>query len=893
MFNLFKRVRARSEGRRNATADPAAIAASTPTTAAALPNSVTSPEISPRQQACAAAWERLSAPVQRLRAAAKSLSFVSGAAMWEFVESRATPCLNDSAVQIKVPEPFLIMGAVPAPTSASGAGGPKKQRKLAVVLGDMNDLGDGESLVIVGFQGVVCLLPPAKLLPLLGIASRCGCGHFELLLHKVSPEVRSLAAPSTARRTDLATVEAGEYQTGSSHSNTAAKVRPGTAAVAVARHDAAGRPGCGSSGGGGGLMLNSSSNMQRWSGGHRQFGAGGGGSARVSGGLAGAGALHLCLLVECLSFAHCALSLLSEETPFMDIVGNLGVEGERTEVRDGPAVLACLYNNTMSDAQGVISLRALMSPHSTEGLRVALSLAHFAMRNLGRHMVPTPVLQMFASHYEGTEQKRKQRVSMRQAEERQAAAAAAAAAVTATTKASASVYSASAGGGEEKHPTTGSPLAPHRAPERARSFTGAGGLTPAPLYSERKGSGDSNTGANGDSKGQYRHHTVVERLARSRKSRSSICEPLPASDPVSMTLLMVPNHDRDALLLLVSFMSRLLANVPPHSDFFLMSLVGVFYDVMVDVAQSTNSPLFVAGLVQNHHVLVHAELSRASRGLRRSKDEKLILAKRFGVQTVDRSSWDSIFRNALCQCAEAWSSEQRRQAISYAAELLETVKPVALSSRPVQAVQASSGSGTPSTATMTDEGSGDDDGVNQEVRACVNALVHAFELTLQRAAPVMPAFVWEVLVRTKEYFPRDQVSRRYAENAALGELLTEPRLKMVCLLGALCRLLNCAGGGDAGIELVICRRMICKAVAPHTVDYPRDRIIELLLSLDADTRNAIASGKAGDTATTQLRLQAGGRQEGAQAFGFVEMHARVRAQLRAAGGTLPGNELVN
>ena len=89
-----------------------------------------------------------------------------------------------------------------------------------------------------------------------------------------------------------------------------------------------------------------------------------------------------------------------------------------------------------------------------------------------------------------------------------------------------------------------------------------------------------------------------------RHRNMSISKPLPESDPLSMTLLMVPSRDRDSLLLLLSFLSRLLKNIEPRTDFFLMSLVGIFYNVLVDDSEGGNSPLFVAGLVRGYRQLV-------------------------------------------------------------------------------------------------------------------------------------------------------------------------------------------------------------------------------------------------------------------------------------------------
>lgn len=316
----------------------------------------------------------------------------------------------------------------------------------------------------------------------------------------------------------------------------------------------------------------------------------------------------------------------------------------------------------------------------------------------------------------------------------------------------------------------------------------------------------------------------------------SIKELLPESDPLSMTLLMVPSRDRDSLLLLLSFLSRLLTNVEPRTDFFLMSLVGVFYDVLVDGTQGGNSPLFVAGLVRGYRQLIRAETSRASRSLKRAEGETRAgaAARRGSVSDItcpgnrsDSAEWKTV-SHALKQQVDKLTQQERVYVIDLADRLSILVVPV-------------DEFGKAASAAATSAAADANEGVFlAAVETCLKKILHALDLALKQASPLLPSFAWKALERVPGYFGQDAVSGRYAEAQMLKDFLTPPRREILRVLSLLSRVLlresNRAGtesklplyrthqtyeadvlgrhARQAGVEVFVCRRTLCRILAP-------------------------------------------------------------------------------
>ena len=132
--------------------------------------------------------------------------------------------------------------------------------------------------------------------------------------------------------------------------------------------------------------------------------------------------------------------------------------------------------------------------------------------------------------------------------------------------------------------------------------------------------------------------------------------PLSTTNPASMTLLMIPARDRDALLLVVSLFSRMLLTVEPKTYKFLMPLVAMFYDAVVDHKQHNNTPLFVAGFIREFRTLARAEASRASLMIRRTRGTTL-LSSEGDIEDGEKNN-----KRILLQCVGCWSTDKQRDA---------------------------------------------------------------------------------------------------------------------------------------------------------------------------------------------------------------------------------------
>ena len=718
-----------------------------------------------------AARARLAAPVLAVQRDAVALRFPSGADMFDYCETRLHPCMKNMAMQLPVHDDFLEW---------SRTGGSYAAARAFFLQGSPDGKREGVQYVVVGIQDSVMVLRPSVLLPLLRVASRCCTGSFTLLLHKVTPNVRALVLPSASRKSDLQamrncgrnTVAVGgeknvlHLDTSSVSTDTYVMrepTTPRTAAVNVS------------------MQQRSRTSLPE---------------------------MHL--LEDALAFCHVSMQFLPDDAVFMEVIGGVGDSNSALSSEETKALMAYVVQDGFPHHPG---LGAIMTVHCSVALTAGISLVRFAMQRFLTPIVPSPVLRMFGHHFETLLSRSPNREQN---------------------------DGGCGRGGERKSTTSAADVAALLANRPARA-------------QQKMKQRQSRVGASSS--------MPLNPTKRVRKRRNvSISEPLPESDPLSMTLLMVPSRDRDSLLLLLSFLSRLLANVEPRTDFFLMSLVGVFYDVLVDDTHGGNSPLFVAGLVRGYRQLIRAETSRASRSLRRAEGEMRAgknsssptrsggnVPRRGSVSNVtspgnraDSAEWKTL-SHALKQRVTKLTQPERESVNRMARQLCVLVVPANEFDK-----VASASAGAAASAVEEDIGSA---GRNTTVMAatrltdtevCVEQILHALDLTLKQASPLLPSFAWKVLERTPGYFGQDSVSRRYAEARILKDFLTQPRSEILRILSLLSRLLlresNVAGTasqlpvyrmywandavaserltGQPGIELIVCRRTLCRILAP-------------------------------------------------------------------------------
>ena len=686
------------------------------------------------------AKKRLAAPLLSVRENVIPLTFPTGNEMYDFSRHRLTPCLQNMAMQMRIPDDFLEWAK---------SGGSFAARKF--FLEELTNVKEqGSEYIVVGFQDSVVLLPPDVLLPLLQIAARCCSGAFTLLLHKHSEDARTLISPSLTRKSDLQTFlksKKGPRSNRVLHMS----LSPGAEIYSPKRPTTPNS-----------AAVNAS--IKRDSG--------------------GTGLAEMKLLEEALAFCHASVHFLPENTIFMDIVGSVA-EKSRTTQEEFCAVLSYL---TLDGYPSHPGLGVLFCPHSSKALSEVISLVHFALQRFPAPLVPTPVLHTCGDSLEGFFSEHK------------------------------------AEAGEAKN---------------------------VPLLSKKTSYNTASVLSHMSSHTQTpRHSETAQNIAAHRGS--AICQHLPESNPLSMTLLMIPSSNRDSLLLLVSFLSQLLANIEPRTDFFLMSLVGIFYGMIVDEKHTRATPLFVSNLISGYRQLVLAETSRASRSLLRNKSltkagdnwhssDRMRSKHESGKVDSLSPEW-KMLAHALRQLVAKLSKHEQRFVCDLASRLHSLVQPLHSNMQESDMAGTNEGSSLGETRVEIE---------NSEVKervvdSCIIAVMEAFKVTFQQAAPLLPAFGWKIFQRTKGIFRKDTISRRQADVSILKSLLTVPRQHILEVLGALSRVLLKDSTPDRAnnlgiyqryyssddlsaafnmkkqdLEIIVYRRTLCRILAPSGFDPER------------------------------------------------------------------------
>ena len=364
---------------------------------------------------------------------------------------------------------------------------------------------------------------------------------------------------------------------------------------------------------------------------------------------------------------------------------------------------------------------AIMSLESLTSIRKILSIIHFTLTTYSdMPLIPTPVLQAFGEYFVET---------------------------------------------NSSSTTSGEALVKSSGKRRASSFDGV-------KSSFVKGSGSAVT-AGSVVLSSSRPNSVL--LTRPLK------RPLSTTNPASMTLLMIPARDRDALLLVVSLFSRMLLTVEPKTYSFLMPLVAMFYEAVVDHKQHNNTPLFVAGLIREFRTLARAEASRASLMIRRTRGTTLLSSE---GDSEDGSDGEKNNKRKLLQCVGCWSIDKQRDARHYSNRLLDLVSASGEGNDAAdEAVfewgqqrrqQGGEKEKSPSNAQKSKSQNESDMHTSQTS----NMIVTSLNLVFQRA-PVIPNYVWELLKRCHPYFGNDTVSYSHITKSIVRDMLPDASIEIL------------------------------------------------------------------------------------------------------------------
>jgi hypothetical protein len=475
------------------------------------------------------------------------------------------------------------------------------------------------------------------------------------------------------------------------------------------------------------------------------------------------------LLQSSLSFAHSILTLLPSNTIFMDIVGGINVDFDAT----GEAFLDYIQHGHPQN------FAAIMSPHSLKSMRTVMSIIRYTLRtHMDMPLIPTPVLQAFGEYFEDN--------------------------------------SSRSAAGE---------TLPNSSRRRSSSFDGARSMS----TTSRKSSIATKASKTGTTATTVGTATTTTKKSSSKRSTSvahrPLKRPLSTNNPASMTLLMIPARDRNALLLVVSLFSRMLLTIEPKSYFFLMSLVGIFYEVVVDPFQRNNTPLFVAGLIREFKTLARAEASRASLMIRRTQGTTVFWSDEVmddGNKKEQEEAKNT--QQKLRQCIERWSHQELKAVLHYSNRLLDLVSASvegteAAENKIMQEIKVGeedeheheekNGEAKPERAIGDSGDSGDSGDVT------FKKIVGAFNLVFQRASPVIPNYVWEMLQRLPAYFGRDTVTCNFVIQSIVRDMVTSPRIEILRQLYRLKKMLVLEGSSKKESRWV--DTTMCDLIAPYDV----------------------------------------------------------------------------
>ena len=466
------------------------------------------------------------------------------------------------------------------------------------------------------------------------------------------------------------------------------------------------------------------------------------------------------LLQISLGFAHSSLTVLPSDTMFMDILGNLNVSFEDC----GKAFL-----NYILDGHP-LHFGAILSPQSLHAMTLVMSLIRYSLVQMAMPLIPTPVLQTFGEYFESN-------------------------------------------GGVDKQGNMNTKTL--QAVQRKRSSTFDSGHSLKSAEEKKRSLLKSSTASETTETNSTETKTTTpqppgrpSRLSRPNSVQPNpLKRPLSITNPASMTLLMIPERDRDHLLLVVSLFSRILLNVKPYAYNFLMPLVGMFYEAVVDTGQSGNTPLFVAGLIREFESIARAEASRASLMIRRTQGTTVL------QWTGDESNRQN--KQKLINIVKQWSTQQQRDARHYARRLIDLVCASVEGTDPAQEQLGDDDDGGGGGG--GDEGHGSSISIETTAKAIVDSLNSVFE----RASPVIPQYVWQMLKRCPGYFGKDDVTLVFVVQSIVHDMVTAPRVEILRQLHRLREMLfvnqytSKVSSNGCGTTWV--NELMCDLIAPYNI----------------------------------------------------------------------------